>query len=225
MKLLVFTLASISVGAPNSQPLVNSYAGDGFQIRPNEAADLQVLIKVADKRSTTDQYTSFDLKNGNITSKSRSTYATRLHLTLELNFRNAGKRPILLYKDSKVVPDWAISLTEKAALSKKYTSQMTSHQIADEDFRKAGWRDDEPRLDQFIVLNPGQSETVVRPYSFVPSDKNGNKLKAGQYYLQLWVQTWYYYADVEKYRERWRDKGYVWSEVLRPNPIVFLIEG
>jgi len=145
-------------------------------------------------------------------------------LTLELSFTNVGKQPILLYKETKVAPDWAISLTEKSALAQKYESHMTSHYLADQDFRKAGWRDDKPQLDQFLILNPGQSKTLLRPYSFSPSNKNGKKLKKGNYFLQLWVQTWYYYADAKVYRENWRDEGYLWSEVLKPKPVLFEVE-
>jgi hypothetical protein len=69
---------------------------------------------------------------------------------------------------------------------------------------------------------------MLRPYTTFAknsSNKKGQKMRAGEYYPQLWVQTWYYYADVKIYRERWGDRGYVWSEVLRPNPIVFVVKG
>jgi len=221
---LFFSLLLTNVAAYNSQPSLAADGDNAIKPEPDAVPDLLVAITISDKRSTTDQYTRFEMKKGNITSKSHMTYALRLHLTLKLNFTNVGKRPILLYKNSKIVPDWAISRSEKESLSNKYESQMTSDYIADEDFRRAGWRDDEPQIDQFIILAPGESQTLVSPYSFVPSDHNGKKLKPGTYFLQLWIQTWYYYADAKMFRERWRDKGYVWSELMKPKPIALMIE-
>jgi len=87
-----------------------------------------------------------------------------------------------------------------------------------------GWRDDAPEPDQFVILRPGESYTIERLSSVQPYGKNDQKLRSGEHYLQVWIQTWYYDNDAEAYREKWGDKGYLWSDILTPKPLVFTIE-
>src|SRR5882672_3277754 len=90
MILLLLGLVSTGINVGNSQAQPDSERENNLRTQPQEAQDLQVTVTILDKKSTTDRYTSFEMKKGNVTSKSHITYATRMHLTLKLNFTNVG---------------------------------------------------------------------------------------------------------------------------------------
>ena len=48
-------------------------------------------------------------------------------------------------------------------------------------------------------------------------------LHPGNYFLQLKVTTWYYLVPPEMYREKWRDKGYLWSQNMTSLPMAFTV--
>lgn len=149
-----------------------------------------------------------------------------LRWTLRLTYTNMGGRPILLDKKSTLILRSMVSRSLKAAAAKKYIGN-TSHSYFD--LRKAGFRDGElPREDAFVTLKPGESYSLEddgfgqRLYDGTKDSED--ELHPGHYFLQLRVATWYYFVPSEEYRERWRDKGYLWSGYITSEPMPFTVE-
>jgi hypothetical protein len=222
--LLISLLLSANITVANAQT-PNSVPGKkAFRTEAKDKPSLLLSTRIVDTKSSVDEYTRFEVNDGVVTSKAHTTYLTRLHFVLEVKFTNTGTQPIILYKKSGLLPAWAIGRDLRSALAKKYESEAAGHFISDEEFRKAGWRDDDPEPDQFVILRPGESYTIERPSSVQPYGKNDQKLRPGEHYLQVWIQTWYYDNDAEAYRGKWADKGYLWSAILTPRPLVYTIE-
>lgn len=224
MRFLLFgLLLAANIAGADAQTRNSEQRPKALKTEVKDAPRLELTTRIFQTKSTIDEYTRFEVEKGVVRSKSHTTHLTRLHYAIELTFTNSGTQPIILFKKSNLVSDWAISRDLKATLAKKYVSEGRSHYIAVGDFLKAGWREDEPEQDQFVVLKPGESYVVERPYSLQPYDKKGRRLKPGKYYLQVWVQTWYFFKDAKTYRDKWRDKGYLWDGPVIPKPILFTI--
>ncbi len=149
-----------------------------------------------------------------------------LRWTLKLTYTNAGSEPILLDKKSSLIYRSMASRSLKAAASKKYEYDLTSHFITVENMRKAGFRDGDPQEDAFITLRPGESYSLKTDYGARPYDraKAPDGLRPGSYFLELRVATWYYYFDPAPYSEKWRSKGHLWSQNVTSQPMPFTIE-
>ena len=184
---------------------------------------LQLTARIVNTKYSIGKSTQFETERGVVSSRSHTTFFTRLHFSLELKFTNTSKQPIMLYKKSDLQPAWGISRDHSAALAKEYEIYTEGHFISVEEFRRVGWRDDEPKQNEFVILRSGESYTVERNCIVRPYGKEGQKL-TGEHYLQVWVQTWYYNTDAQTYRKKWGEKGYLWSDPLTPGPLVFTIE-
>ena len=216
MLLSLLTLTNI-MGADSQTP--GSRTG-GKRSTPNakDEPSLELAATIVGMKSSIAQYSGF------VRGKPVTFDATWLQLTIKLNFVNTGNQSILLYKKSDLIGDYGISRDLQAALSERYEVKIRTD-YAFINAPAGGFRDDEPQPDEFVVLKPGNSYSAERSYKVRPYDGNWRKLKAGKHYLQVWVLTWYYDRhQAEAYREKWHDKGYLWSDILIPKPILFAIE-
>jgi len=151
-----------------------------------------------------------------------------LRLILNLNYSNVGNRPILLDKKSSLVYRKLLSRNLKAASARKYDYDESSSFIDVRSMQAAGMRfETTPEKEAFITLRPGESynlrkELILRLYD--GTKETEDFLHPGSRFLQLRVATWYYLADPDKYREKWRDDGYLWSQNVTSVPMPLTVE-
>jgi len=82
-----------------------------------------------------------------------------------------------------------------------------------------------PEEPDFITLKPGESHSVQAEYGV--RRRGGSAvggLAPGQYYLQVMVATWPYFVESREYREKWRRNGYVWSQNIKSQPMLFSLQ-
>lgn len=151
-----------------------------------------------------------------------------LRLTLNLTYSNIGHELILLDKKSSLIYRKLLSSSLKAAFKEKYQYDEVSSFIDVRSMQSAGMRlQDFPDRAAFIAVKPGESYTVSEPIILRLSDgtrDTADYLRPGSYYLQLRVATWYYIANPEIYREKWRDDGYLWSQDITSQPMPLTIK-
>ena len=146
-----------------------------------------------------------------------SHFALGLHLTL----KNDGETPVIIDKRSF----WLRSLVSssiKAAAAKKYVHWARGDMWGDLPIQPSG-------LSDFVILKPGEVydfEEETRATFMVSHDPANpfHRFPPGSYFLQIEVATWRYMEDVRKFRELWRDQGYLWSGVITSQPMPFTIE-
>jgi hypothetical protein len=78
-----------------------------------------------------------------------------------------------------------------------------------------------PDESQFVILEAGDSRAENHAFS-VPG--GGKKLSPGNYVLQLSVLTWHYAnASNIEWREKWRQKGHLWTNSVTSQPMSFTV--
>jgi hypothetical protein len=114
-----------------------------------------------------------------------------------------------------------VSANERAAASRRY--EAVTHVFVGLDNEGTTGPSDLDEL-RFTLLKTGESYEVKDAFSMKAEDESGKPLRAGTHLLQLLVATWYYPAvsNVE-WREKWRDKGYLWSDSLVSDPMPFTV--
>ena len=196
--MLGFSISSSPVVARRAGVLANSQ---------QDQAKLRLYTTIVNER--------FSLERGDRT----------LRLTLKLTYTNDGPRPILLDRKSTLIYRTMVSKSLKAAASQRYIEDQTFYFT---DLNKAGMRGaSDPEEQAFIRLEPGESYTVLDEPEVVLSTgpKTAKEfLSGGDYFLQVQVATWYYWADWKEYRERWSDKGYLWSSNMTSEPMPFTVQ-
>jgi len=82
--------------------------------------------------------------------------------------------------------------------------------------------DPNPDISQFVTLKAGESYSSDHEFRVLQSDE---RLKPGSAVLQFTVLTWHYVkvSNIE-WREKWRDKGYLWTNFLESQPVPFVID-
>ena len=151
-----------------------------------------------------------------------------LRLMLNLTYSNTGNRPILLDKKSSLVFRRLLSSNLKAASERKYDYDESSSFIGVREMQAAGIRlESTPELDSFIILKPKESyslktELILRLYDGTKDTEDF--LHPGTRFLQLSVATWYYFADPDRYREKWSNEGYLWSKDITSVPMPLTVE-
>ena len=136
-----------------------------------------------------------------------------LQFVLRLNFSNKGKEPVILDKGSRSGTGLLVSRTFENAIKKKY--EFTVRRFPG--FDPANEFPDESK---FIVLKPGESyrlEQVERLYG-------RNSMRAGHHVLQMVVPNWPYFASNIEWRDRWRNRGYLWTDAITSVPMPFKVE-
>jgi len=146
-----------------------------------------------------------------------------LEWTLNLKYTNEGPEPILLDKRSSRVFRTPVSTSLKAAAAKRYVYDPYAVYAS---YDALGFQP-RPDPDSFVILKPTESLSVeAEPRVSVYDGTNDTKddLHAGKYFLQVTVATWRYYAEAKEYREKWVEKGYLWSKGVISDPMPFTVE-
>ncbi len=142
-----------------------------------------------------------------------------LIFTLRYNFRNKKGETILFDKRSSLVSGYTISRNAQLAAAGKHKRSV--HYLLGID-GKLMTLDPNPDISQFVTLKAGESYSSDHEFRVLGSDK---KLEPGGYVLQFSVETWHYPAASNiAWREKWRDKGYLWTNFLTSRPMPFVID-
>jgi hypothetical protein len=136
-----------------------------------------------------------------------------LQFVLRLNFSNKGKNPVILYKRYRSGAGFFVSRTFENAIKNKY--QFTVESLSG--FDPA---DSVPDESNFAVLKPSETyslEQVVRLY-------NRKSMGTGHRVLQMVVPNWPYFMSSNiEWRDRWRNRGYLWTDPLTSVPMPFML--
>ena len=194
---------------------VTGYSNPSFQIQGNrqltraEQAEPRLVLQtsIADER--------YQIEHSD----------TMLRWNLTLTYTNSGAVPILLYKKSSLIYRSMISRSLKAASRGRYEEDTSSHYISVDAMRAAGFLDRLPEETDFVTLKPGESHSVQTEYGVRRrgNSKDDSGLAPGKYFIEVRVATWYYYADPKEYQQKWRSNGYLWSQNITSQPMLFTV--
>jgi hypothetical protein len=156
----------------------------------------------------------------------RAGTSTDLSLTLKLSFTNIGTVPIVLDKNSSAVGREMVSQSLENAAARKYVYDARGYVI---DLPEAGVRlHTDPKPEFFVTLEPSQSfftEQALNLSVYDGSKDTDDELHPGRLFLQIFVHTWYFIAPPDKYSDQWwKTKGYLWSQGIKSNPMLLIIE-
>ena len=161
-------------------------------------ADLELTASILDQRYCTDGGLIF---------------------TLRYNFHNKKGETILFDKRSSLVTSYTISRNARLAAAGKHKRYFAPLLGID---RESLTLDPNQDISQFVTLKAGESYSSDHEFRVLGSDK---KLKPGGYVLQFSIETWHYPAVSNiAWREKWRDKGYLWTNFLKSQPMPFIID-
>ena len=161
-------------------------------------ADLQLTMSVVSQRYCTDG---------------------RLHFMLRFTFRNGGGESVVLDKRSSIVPYYTVSRNAELAAIGKY--EIEAHVLYGIDGELMSLQAI-PDESQFITLKAGDSHARDHAFSIPLETK---ELKPGNHVLRVSVLTWHYAkASNIEWREKWRAKGYLWTNSVTSQPMPFIID-
>jgi len=146
--------------------------------------------------------------------------------SLILTYKNMGLEPILLYKKSSLIYRSMTSRSAKAAFRGRYEEQTYSHFFSADALGASGFLNRRPEEADFVTLKPGESYSVEAEYGMETTEaaRRGRRAHRGKRFIQLRVATWYFYVDPEEYRQKWRNKGYLWSQNVTSQPMAFTLK-
>lgn len=148
---------------------------------------------------------------------------TFLEWVLQLRYTNRGERPVLVDKNSARISQTLVSRDEESAAAGRYIYKpIPVHADLDALGYKAT-----PDFESFIILKPGESFTLeghCRVSIYDGTSETDDDLRPGNYVLQVTVAAWRYYADAQQYRDKWRERGYLWSENVTSKPMPITIQ-
>jgi hypothetical protein len=137
---------------------------------------------------------------------------------LNFNFRNAAGETIILDKRRSIVPGYTISRSAKQAAAGEH--KLVAHRLIG-NTGELMTLSPLPDESQFIILKSGESHSLNARFSI---GLDGD-LSPGAYVLQLSVLTWHYpNASNIQWREKWRQKGYLWTDSITSQPMSFTVE-
>lgn len=145
----------------------------------------------------------------------------RVRYSLLFKFKNIGQQTVILDRFRPIVTRYMVSANEKAATKRKYESVVRI--FFGLDTPSVSW---DPHLDEarFIILKTGESHEVEDGFSMSIEDEEGKPLRPGTHMLQVVAMTWHHpRASNIEWREKWRNKGYLWSDSLLSAPMPFVI--
>ncbi len=149
-----------------------------------------------------------------------------LQLTLELKYTNTGGGKLILYKGNRLFYQTFISSGGADAAASRNELRTTHSRYFDEQPEKIV---SPAPGSAFAVLSPGASY-VTRQVVSVPVARDGNgkynvSVGAGEHTLSVASSTWYESKKTaEDLRQRWRSRGFLWTDPLISNSITFAVD-
>jgi hypothetical protein len=136
----------------------------------------------------------------------------RIRYSLLFKFTNVAGKKVILGKFKPVVTRYMVSRSRKDATARKFETDARILVGLDDASSSFDANLDESH---FVVLDVGGSYEVKEQFSLSYKDAKEKPLRTGIHLLQLVVPTWYHpRASNIEWREKWRDKGYLWSDSL-----------
>jgi hypothetical protein len=154
----------------------------------------------------------------------------RLQMVLSLDFINTGKDRLMFFKDGHRIAEYTVSRTLENALAKKY--ELNIRLLGSKMFYTKDFLDISPLIDTptpsddyFIVISPGEVYRSEAPLT-IPIEVNARTkqpdLAEGGHLLEVTLVTW---PDIialpDKFRERWKEYGYLYSKGITSSPVSF----
>jgi hypothetical protein len=150
-----------------------------------------------------------------------------LRLTLQLRYTNAGRRKLILYKGNRLFFQIFISRSSQQAAARSYELRTTHSRYFDEQPEKIVAS---APGSVFTTLSPGDSYESRQLIS-IPVAREGEgrfnvSIAAGEHILNVTASTWYESRKLgEDLRERWRKRGFLWTDPLASNAVAFVVDG
>ena len=154
----------------------------------------------------------------------------RLQMDLSLDFINTRKDRLMFFKDGHRIAEYTVSRTLENALAKKYESDVRlfgSIMFFTKDSLAITPPIDTPTPsdDYFIVISPGEvyrsEERLTIPIEVNARTKQPD-LPEGEHFLEVTLVTWPDIAALpDKFRERWKEYGYLYSKGITSAPVSF----
>ena len=146
----------------------------------------------------------------------------RIRYSLLFKFTNMGNQPVILNRLRPEVARYMISANQKAAVSRNH--ETVAHIMVglnNENMSSTA----ELNEKHFLFLKTGEVYEVKDSLTISPRHENGKRLRSGTHMLQVVVQTWPNPgASNVEWREKWRNRGYLWSDSLISDPMPFVIK-
>ncbi|HEX8279432.1 MAG TPA: hypothetical protein VF540_12085 [Segetibacter sp.] len=144
-----------------------------------------------------------------------------IRLNINLNYKNIGSNNIILYKNVDIIYEYIVSKNPVKNNSGKYEIKVTPTITGSALFEG---NDIFPH-EQFVLLKPGESyEISSNPVYFSLKDGKKERLKAGEYFLQVTVPTFPFSREISSdLPSKWAKYGFLWTGNIISNPISFLI--
>lgn len=147
----------------------------------------------------------------------------QLRLALQLKYTNVGSQRLILDRYSSAVFRSLVSLNAEEARAQRYEQdvQLTTNVININPLAE------QLPNENFVILEPGDSYTTrTQVIIFTDrADTDSPRLAAGEYVLQIKVQTWY---DSEKLAKRlrnlWKPTGFLWTADVTSTPMPFRVK-
>jgi hypothetical protein len=137
----------------------------------------------------------------------------RLEFVVRLNFSNKGEGPVVLERRWRSSSAYLVSRTFENAIKKKY--EFIVHKL-----RGYDPTDLVPDESSFILLKPGESYSLEQTLRL----NNRKSMRAGHHVLQMVVDNWpYLRASNIEWRERFRNRGYLWTDSTTSVPMPFML--
>jgi hypothetical protein len=191
---IIYAIFGVAIVLSVSERHVRSFTQD-------KDAELQLVTRVLEQRYCSDSAAEdqFNVK-----------------MQLELQYRNAGKKPIIFAKDGDVILGYKSAPTIKdiEALSFREITAIRRRSGVSED-------GDKPSSD-FVTLRPNQT-FLVETYFTLPYSSDW-VLKENQI-LQIAVSTWPgTKKQSDDLKDKWKSIGLLWTDDVRSQPMQFAIE-
>jgi hypothetical protein len=149
-----------------------------------------------------------------------------LQLTLQLRYTNVGTQKLILYKGNRLFYQVFISYNAKAAATRNFEVHTTHARYFDEQPEKI--KETTPGS-VFTVLSPRASYQTRQIVSVTVAreaiNEMSNTVNVGEHILFLIASTWFESKKLaEELRERWRGRGFLWTDSLASNAINFSVD-
>lgn len=149
-----------------------------------------------------------------------------LRLSVQLRYTNTGKRKLILYKGNRLFFQTFISRGGAETAAHRNELRTTHSRFFDEEPEKIVAS---APGGVFTTISPGASYETRQLVS-IPVARSGEamfnvSIPAGEHVLNVATSTWYESKQLgDELRERWRTRGYLWTDPLISNAVAFVVD-